>query len=76
MSHHCHAAGCTVKTPPKLLMCRRHWYMVPAPLRALVWKHYRAGQERDKRPSKEYLAVAFQAIKAVAVAEGRVPADA
>ena len=26
-----------------LLMCRRHWYMVPKPLRDAIWQTYRDG---------------------------------
>lgn len=71
MQHLCHAKGCGLPVPPKLLMCRRHWYMVPDHLRSLVWRHYRPGQEIDKRPTREYLEVMKQAIDAVAHAEGK-----
>jgi hypothetical protein len=68
--HLCHARGCAKKVPPKLLMCLRHWRLVPPAIRRLVWKHYRPGQEIDKRPSREYLEVMRQAIQAVAEQEG------
>jgi hypothetical protein len=55
--------------PPRLLMCSRHWRMVPAELQAQVWKHYRPGQEVDKRPTQDYLDVMDEAIAAVAKAE-------
>lgn len=71
MSHRCHARGCELEVPPKLLMCRRHWYMVPAPIRHKVWREYRPGQERDKKPSAKYLVVMEEAINAVAAKEGR-----
>ena len=71
MSRHvCHAHGCSVVVPPRLLMCRKHWSLVPAPLRDAVWRTYRPGQERTKDPTHEYLAAAQAAIDAVAVAEG------
>lgn len=67
MSEHlCHALGCKAAVPPKLLMCARHWRMVPRMIQAGVWKHYRPGQERDKRPTPEYLEAASAAIRAVA----------
>ena len=66
MSHTCHAHGCTTTVPPKLFMCRRHWYAVRAPLRDLVWRHYRPGQEADKRPTPAYLAVTFTCIAELA----------
>ena len=36
----------------------QHWFRLPPALRARVWRAYRPGQEVDKRPSEEYLAVA------------------
>lgn len=71
MSHVCHAAGCKVPVPPRMFMCKRHWYMVPLPLRNEVWKHYRPGQEQDKQPSAAYLEVAHRAIAAVQAKEAR-----
>lgn len=59
--HTCHAPGCSTPVAPKLFMCRRHWRMLPAELRALVWKHYRPGQEVDKKPSADYLEVTQRA---------------
>lgn len=56
MAHTCHAYNCKRPVPPKLMMCGKHWAIVPAELKAKVWKYYRPGQERDKRPSMEYLA--------------------
>jgi len=69
MKHLCHAVGCPVEVPPSLLMCRKHWYMVPADLRCAVWREYRRGQEIDKQPSEAYLRVMYQAIRAVAKKE-------
>lgn len=70
--HHCHAEGCNVAVPPKLLMCARHWRQVPRTIQREIWRHYRPGQEVDKRPTQEYLAVMKRAIDAVA---GRGPSD-
>lgn len=70
MSHVCHARGCKTPVPPKLLMCRKHWRMVPRKLQAAVWAHYRPGQEVDKRPTTDYLDAADAAIRAVAQKEG------
>lgn len=63
--HTCHARGCTVVVPPRMLMCRSHWRMVPRPLQQDVWAHYRPGQEVDKQPTSAYLDAADAAIKAV-----------
>lgn len=64
--HVCHARDCTEPVPPRMLMCAKHWRMVPANLQAEVWRTYRAGQEIDKRPTREYLDAAQAAIEAVA----------
>lgn len=61
MTHTCHAVGCTAPVPPKMFMCRQHWYALPKPLRDAVWAAYRPGQERDKRPSLHYLEVTDEA---------------
>lgn len=63
--HHCHATGCRIEIPPKLMMCRCHWYMVPKMLRDRVWVTYRPGQEIDKNPSDVYMAVQRRCIQAV-----------
>lgn len=68
-NHHCHARNCKLKVPPEMLMCKRHWFMVPMPIRNRVWKHYRKGQCDDMRPSEEWLEAANDAIAAVYKAE-------
>jgi hypothetical protein len=69
--HNCHATGCNVPVPPKLLMCLKHWRMVPPDIQRGVWRHYRPGQEIDKRPTEAYLKVMKLAIEAVRVAESK-----
>ena len=61
-AHTCHAHGCDTEVPPRLFMCRRHWYRLPKPYRDAIWAAYRPGQENDKRPSRAYLAAARAAI--------------
>lgn len=75
MSHTCHADGCSREVPPRLFMCRPHWYLVPKPLRDEIWRHYRPGQEIDKQPSAAYLAVAKRAIAAVAAKEANAAGE-
>jgi len=74
-AHVCHARGCSVPVPPRLLMCKRHWFMVPATLRRRVWAAYVPGQEVRKDPTAAYLSVMQEAIDAVAEKE-RAAADA
>ena len=67
MSHLYHACGCELTVPPRMLMCRKHWRMVPRDLQRSVWRHYVPGQERRKDPAQEYLEAAQAAIVAVFV---------
>lgn len=69
--HHCHARGCDVPVPRRLLMCGAHWRLVPRQIQAAIWRTYRPGQERDTQPSAAYLQAAAQAVVAVAELEGR-----
>ncbi|WP_176470376.1 hypothetical protein [Mycobacterium avium] len=69
--HTCHAQRCPVEVPPAMFMCQPHWFMVPPPLREALKGSYRPGQENDKQPSAEYLAIARAAIDAVAHKESR-----
>jgi hypothetical protein len=69
--HRCHARGCATPTKPEMLMCLKHWRMVPRPLQRAVWATYRAGQCDDKRPSGEWHDAADAAIRAVAEKEAR-----
>jgi len=57
--HTCHWPGCPVEVPPAMWGCRPHWYALPSVLRARVWRHYRLGQEVDKRPSEAYIEAAL-----------------
>lgn len=57
-SHECHWTGCGKMVPPALWGCKAHWFALPKGLRDRIWATYRAGQERDGRPSPEYLAAA------------------
>ena len=56
--HRCHWPGCKKQVPPALWGCRKHWMMLPKYLRDKIWQAYRPGQERDSRPSKEYVQAA------------------
>lgn len=69
-THTCHAAGCNVPVPPKLFMCRRHWFMLPKRLRDAVWAVYVPGQEIRKDPTAVYIAVTDEAIRWLREKEG------
>jgi UDP-N-acetylmuramoylalanine-D-glutamate ligase len=70
VSHHCHAAACHQGVPPEMLMCARHWRMVPQALKREVWRTYRQGQCDDMQISHEYAVAARAAVTAVAKLEG------
>jgi hypothetical protein len=69
--HECHADGCSVEVPPRMLMCLRHWRMVPRDIQKRVWAEYNEGQEIRKDPTEEYMDVQREAVEAVAKKEGR-----
>lgn len=70
--HYCHAKGCAASCPPRMLMCRAHWSMVPGDLQRSV---YATVKERDPRSIDATWApwwrASERAIAAVALAEGR-----
>jgi len=69
--HLCHAEGCTVPVPLRLMACLKHWRLVPIALQRAVWNEYVPGQERTKTPTPAYLEAAKAAIEAIAKKEGR-----
>lgn len=73
MAHHCHATGCNVAVPPRMFMCRRHWYSLPKAMRDRIWATYRPGQEDDWKITHEYAEAARAAVTFIAEKEGKVP---
>ncbi|MFZ5621142.1 MAG: hypothetical protein ACOY5W_08995 [Pseudomonadota bacterium] len=72
-THACRAHGCCSQIPPELLLCGRHWKMVPKELKRALWKLSRPGSDATKRTSDRYLTAAANAINAVAeIEQGRV----
>lgn len=65
MKHLCHAEACQATVPPKLLMCAKHWRMVPKVLQDEVWALYIPGQEVTKDPTIEYLECVHRVIEYV-----------
>jgi hypothetical protein len=54
-----------------MLMCKKHWFMLPPNIRSAVWRTYRPGQCDDKNPSEEWHVTADAAIGYVAAKEGK-----
>lgn len=65
MIHRCHAIACDEVVERRFLMCKKHWQMVPIEVRDKLVLAYRPGQVRDKRPSKDWLFAAKEAINEV-----------
>jgi hypothetical protein len=60
-----------------MLMCLKHWRMVPRDIQNKVWATYQEGQEQGKAtPSKEWHEAADEAIEAVYKKEQDIPAYA
>lgn len=72
MSHTCHAYQCNTEVKPEMIMCFKHWKMVPALIQRRIWATYRRGQCDDKQISEAYGKAAKEAIRAVAQKEGLV----
>jgi len=72
-AHVCHATRCNAKVPPKMLMCLKHWRMVPRDIQRRVWAAYVPGQEIRKDPTDEYMTVQREAVEAVERREGLAP---
>ncbi len=56
--HTCHARGCLAPVPPRMFMCRPHWFALTNPLKAAVLSAYQPGQERldgTAFPTQRYL---------------------
>jgi len=45
--HECTAPGCSKMVSTRMLMCRHHWYRVPAHLRNAVWKTWNNGKVQE-----------------------------
>jgi len=62
MTHRCPGPRCTHQVDDNMLMCGRHWRMVPAPLQRAVWAAWRNGEGRY---SPEHTAAIEAAIRSV-----------
>lgn len=45
--HSCEAEDCAKIVPSAMLMCKRHWFMVPKDLRDRVWAGYHRGMDDE-----------------------------
>ena len=63
MIHVCHNPNCDLPLPASLVAHKRAWFALPKSLRDEILKHYRRGQENDKRASQEYRAALRDCIR-------------
>lgn len=68
--HICPATGCTRNVPSHMLMCRAHWYMVPAPLRSAVWNAWAGGAGMLSEAHQAACDDAIEAVNAKLAASG------
>ena len=72
-AHTCHAFGCDAPVPPRMFMCRPHWFALPVSMRNAVLDAYTPGQERNfRKVSAAYLQAAREAqdfLRSVPVSE-------
>lgn len=66
LPHYCHADGCETKVPPRMFMCKPHWYTLPKAMRDRLWELYEPGQERRMDPSVDYIEHAMACVEYVA----------
>ena len=67
-AHLCHVPHCEVEVPPRLLMCKRHWFMVPWNLRRAVNLHFNPEQcipGSGVKPTREWGQAARAAIESL-----------
>lgn len=57
----CPVPGCKTKHDRSLLMCKRHWFKVPKPLREEIWDSYK----KDGVLSDRYLDARKAAIESL-----------
>lgn len=66
--HDCAAHGCAERVDHDKLMCLKHWRMVPADIRSLVWSTWR----RVSRDPSAYREARDKAVEAVAEKDARM----
>ncbi|MFL9943679.1 hypothetical protein [Paraburkholderia graminis] len=72
--HHCHANDCPTPTPQKLLMCPKHWRMVPREMQNRVWETFKARSAApgaDPTSWGDYYEAAADAVEHVARLEAK-----
>jgi hypothetical protein len=71
--HHCHANDCPTRTSPAVLMCAKHWRMVPVAMQRKVWSTYKKRGSPGGEPLSwaEYYEASADAVEHVAAIENK-----
>jgi hypothetical protein len=62
--HRCPGAGCSAEVPADRLACPRHWYALPAPLRAAIWRAWDNGAGAGSPAHTAAIAAALRLLEA------------
>ena len=66
LTHECPAPVCTEQVDLDMLMCPRHWYLVPKPLRRAVWIAWRRGAGAGSPAHRAAMRAAIAAVSRAA----------
>jgi hypothetical protein len=66
LTHECPAGLCTEQVDPDMLMCPRHWYQVPKPLRRAVWTAWHRGAGAGSPAHRAAMRAAIAAVNRAA----------
>lgn len=70
-AHRCPVRRCKAVVPPDRLMCKRHWYMVPKPIRDRVWATYDNGKGQMSALHLDAMEAAINAVDALEIERGK-----
>lgn len=70
-AHECAATGCSARLPHRLLMCAKHWRLVPGPLQSKLYRAYRKADTTGRAVlSQLYVDAVAERVAAVEDATG------
>lgn len=72
-AHHCHMPGCRVATPPRLLMCAKHWAAVEPATQREVYRTVRQRANAIDATWAPWWRAAHRAIAQAMLSEKRDP---
>ena len=64
-THKCAARSCDKRISLNLLMCGRHWMLLPRRIRERIWSEYHKGIADGTHPTGAYALAVDEAVRAV-----------